>query len=92
MGFGTSFTQEEGSWLLLGLHSETHLARSKACLVSRRYSQMYGIDYQETFSSVAKLSSARLLISFGAIHHWLLHQIDTKDVIFYGILDEEVYM
>ena len=44
------------------------LARLKARLVDKGYSQMYGIDYQE-ISRVVKLTFVRLLISFVATHH-----------------------
>ena len=52
---------------------------------------MHGIDCQETFSSVAKLTSVRLLFSFVATITGQ-HQLDIKNVFLYGILDEEVYM
>ena len=53
---------------------------------------MYSIDYQETFSPVAKLTFVRLLISFVAIHHWSLRQLDIKNAFLHGIPDEDVYM
>ena len=39
------------------------VARLKACLVAKGYAQTYGIDYSDTFSPVAKLTSVRLFIS-----------------------------
>ena len=35
----------------------------KACLVAKRYTQTYDVDYAETFSHVAKISSVKVLIS-----------------------------
>jgi len=35
----------------------------KAKLVAKGYTQFYGIDYQETFGSLAKLNSIRILLS-----------------------------
>lgn len=37
--------------------------RYKARLVAKCYSQMYGIDYDETFALVAKISTVKTLVS-----------------------------
>jgi len=44
------------------LNPDGSLARLKAQLVAKGYSQVYGIDYQDIFSSVAKLQSRYYLI------------------------------
>ena len=44
------------------------IARLKAYLVAKGYAQTYGTNYSDTFSSVAKLTSIRLLISLAATH------------------------
>ena len=70
------------------LYLDGSLACLKACLVTKGYSQMYSIDYKETFSPMANLTSAYLFI----IHQWLLHQLDINNAFLHGILDEDVYM
>ena len=53
---------------------------------------MYGIDYDETFSLVAKIDSIRLTISIAVAQGWEVHQMDVKNVFLHGDLSEEIYM
>ena len=53
--------------------SDGSVERHKAWLVSKRFSQVEGIDYNETFSPVAKMNSIRLVLSLVASHKWEVH-------------------
>jgi hypothetical protein len=57
------------------------IKRYKARLVVRGYSQTYGIDYDETFAPVAKMSTVRTLISCAANFNWPLYQLDVKNAL-----------
>ena len=74
------------------VNSDGSIARLKARLVAKAYAQTYGVDYSDTFSPVAKLTSIRLFISLVATHGWELHQLDIKNVFLHGDLAKEVYM
>ena len=47
--------------------------RYKARLVVKGYAQTYGIDYEETFSPVARMATVRAVIAMAASKGWSLH-------------------
>jgi Reverse transcriptase (RNA-dependent DNA polymerase) len=80
-------------WVFIMKQSpEGKVERYKAQLVTKGYNQTYGIDHDETFAPVAKMSTARTLISLTVNSKWKLHQLDVKNVFLHGDLLEEVYM
>jgi hypothetical protein len=58
----------------------------KARFVARGFSQVEGIDYEETFATVARYTSIRTIISLAASMGWRLHQMDVKTTFLNGRL------
>jgi hypothetical protein len=63
----------------------------KARLVAKGYAQTYGIDYEKTYSLVAKMITVRTISVMVITKGWSLHQMDVKNVFLHGDL-QEVYM
>ena len=64
----------------------------KVCFVAKGFTQEYEIDYEETFTPVARISSVRALLAVAAASKWDFFQMDVKNVFLSRDLSEEVYM
>ena len=60
--------------------------RNKSKLVAQGYTQVEGIDFDETFASVAKLESIRILLAIASHLNFKLYQVDVKSVFLNGML------
>ena len=66
--------------------------RYKARLVAKSYTQVQGIDYEETFSPVARYESIQYLLTHAALLDWEIEAMDVKLAYLHGALEEEIYM
>ena len=73
-------------------HSNGSIERYKVFLVAKDFTQEYGIDYEETFAPIARISSVCALLVVAAASKWDIFQIDVKNAFFNGDLSEKVYM
>ncbi|KAL0455867.1 UNVERIFIED_CONTAM: Retrovirus-related Pol polyprotein from transposon RE2 [Sesamum latifolium] len=64
----------------------------KARLVAKGFKQKEGIDYFDTYSPVARLTTIQVLIALTSVYNLPIHQMDVKTSFLYGELEEEIYM
>jgi hypothetical protein len=68
------------------------VVRNKSRLVAQGYGQKEGIDYEETFSPVAHSEAIKILLAFSVAKRFRLYQMDVKNTLLNGFLEEEVYV
>src|SRR5258706_3660095 len=74
------------------LNADGSIERYKARLVVKGYSQLAGIDYEETFAPVTRYDSLCLVIALAVNLGLVLEQLDIKTAFLNGELKEEIWM
>jgi len=64
----------------------------RARFVARGFTQRPGSDYTETFSSVVKWATVRMVGALAAVNDWEVHVVDVKTAFLRAPLEEEVYL
>ena len=70
----------------------TSKPRYKARLIVKGSSQKKGVDFEEIFSPVVKMSSIRVVLGLAASLNLEVEQLDVKTAFLHGDLEEEIYM
>jgi hypothetical protein len=80
-------------WLFKIKHvADGSIEKYKARFFSHGFSQKEGIDYEDTFTLVARYTSIRTIIALAAKMKWKLHQMDVKTTFLNSVIEEEVYI
>nr|GFC78730.1 retrovirus-related Pol polyprotein from transposon TNT 1-94 [Tanacetum cinerariifolium] len=66
--------------------------KNKARLVAKGYRQEEGIDFEESFTLVARIEAIRTFITNTASKNMTIYQMDVKTTFLNGELKEEVYV
>ncbi|GKA98051.1 integrase, catalytic region, zinc finger, CCHC-type containing protein [Tanacetum coccineum] len=66
--------------------------KNKARLVAKGYCQEEGLDFEESFTSVARLEAIKIFLANAASKNITVYQINVKIAFLNGELKEEVYM
>ena len=60
--------------------------------MARGFSQNEGINFEETFSPVARYTSIRTIMVLVSKIEWKLHQKNVKTTFLNGVIEEEMYI
>ena len=74
------------------MNEEGQVIRNKARLVCKGYSQIEGIDFEETFAPVAHMEAIGMFLAFACSKGFKIYQMDVKSTFLNGELKEEFYM
>jgi hypothetical protein len=102
--YGMDVLAKNGTWDLVDLPAGCKAVKSKwvfkrkadgrfrTHLVAKGFIQIQGINYDETFSPVARFESLQLLLALATLEDWEIHQMDVKSAFLNGSLEEEIFM
>ncbi|GKD28223.1 retrovirus-related pol polyprotein from transposon TNT 1-94 [Tanacetum coccineum] len=71
---------------------ENTVIRNKSRLVVRGYRQEEGIDFEESFASVARMEAIRIFLAYDAHKSFTVFQMDMKIAFLHGTLKKDVYV
>ena len=73
-------------------NEDGEIIRNKSQLVAQGYTQVIGVDFDESFTPVARLESICILMSIACTMNFKLYQMDVKCAFLNGYLNEEVFV
>nr|GEV18464.1 retrovirus-related Pol polyprotein from transposon TNT 1-94 [Tanacetum cinerariifolium] len=71
---------------------ENTVIQNKSRLVVRGYRQEEGIDFEESFTPVARMEAIRIFLAYAAHKSFTVFQMDVKTAFLHGTLKEDVYV
>ena len=66
--------------------------RKRARLVAKGFSQVFELDYEETFTLVVQFETVRIILAIAALENLVIQVLDVKTAFLHGKLNEEIYM
>lgn len=69
-----------------------NICKHKARLVARGFLQQKGLDYEETWAPVARLSTVRTFIAVINNKNLMAQQMDVKSAFLHGAITEDIYI
>ncbi|GJT06447.1 retrovirus-related pol polyprotein from transposon TNT 1-94 [Tanacetum coccineum] len=91
--FKSAINEDSLKWIYkVKLDEYGDVLKNKARLVAKGYQQDEGIDFEESFASVARIKAIRIFIANAANKNMTMYQMDVKIAFLNGELKEEVYV
>ena len=66
--------------------------QKKARLVTKGFSQIEDLDFNQIFSPVVRFETVRLILALAVLNKWHIQAVDVYNAYLYGKLDEEIYI
>ena len=80
-------------WVFKRKRDMNHVTvRHKARLVVKGFQQIFGSEYNETYSPTPKMKCIKILLSLAAVHDWEIFQLDFENAFVHADLEELVYI
>jgi hypothetical protein len=80
-------------WVFRNKENENGIVvKNKSRLVAQGYTQVEGLDFDETFAPVARLESIRILLAYACSRDIKLYQMDVKSAFLNGKISKLVYV
>ncbi|GJS06263.1 retrovirus-related pol polyprotein from transposon TNT 1-94 [Tanacetum coccineum] len=73
-------------------NADNIVIRNKSRLVAKRYKQEEGINFEESFASVARLEAVRMFVAFAAHKNITIFQMDVKTELSHSGLMKRKFM
>ena len=89
-------TQYQCHWHQVGLPQQARWEwsgdKEQGKVGCQGFTQVEGLDFEETFAPVARLEAIQMLLAYAAHHNFKLYQIDVKSAFLNGPIQELVYV
>jgi hypothetical protein len=83
----------DSKWVFrLKREPDSEIEKHKARVVAKGFTQIKGLDYDETFAPIVKFTSIHILLTITTHNDLEIHQIDIKTTFLNGELKEEIYL